>query len=89
MPWPDAPVSLAQSNASPLAQCRDEVFPMNRITEVRLNLLPDGSWAIAVTKEFAPERGGGSQIFIENGGTDLQAALRKAAVMVTLTPDQS
>lgn len=58
---------------------------MNRITEVKLALHPEG-WQIEVTKEFAPEYGGGSQVFKQWGGEEIHEALRRAAYMVTLTP---
>jgi hypothetical protein len=58
---------------------------MNQITEVKLTLL-DGVWRIEVTKEFAPEYGGGSTVFKRSGGHQIHNALRAAAEMVTLTP---
>jgi hypothetical protein len=57
----------------------------NQITEVKLTLL-HGEWKIEVTKEFAPEYGGGSQVFTESGGPQIHEAIRHAAGMVTLTP---
>ena len=59
---------------------------MNRIVEVKLTLSGECSWIVEVKKEFAPEHGGGSQVFTEYGGADIHNALRKAASMVTLTP---
>lgn len=58
---------------------------MNRIIEVKLTL-QSASWIIEVTKEFAPENGGGTDVFREYGGNEIHEALRHAACMVTLTP---
>jgi hypothetical protein len=57
----------------------------NRIIEVKLTLVSE-SWLVEVTKEFAPEHGGGQQTFTEYGGVEIHEALRRAAYMVTLTP---
>lgn len=58
---------------------------MNRIIEVKLTFLHE-EWKIEVTKEFAPEHGGGSQVFTRSGGPQIHEALRRAAEMVTLMP---
>lgn len=61
----------------------------NQIVEVRLTLNKEtGKWAVAVTKEFAPDNGGGSQVFIEDGGVGVHYALDTARGMVTLSPGQ-
>jgi hypothetical protein len=59
---------------------------MNRITEVKLTLGEGGHITVAVTKEFAEEHGGGSQVFIEQGGASWHHALDVARGMVTLSP---
>jgi hypothetical protein len=60
---------------------------MNRIVEVKLTLADGGEdWLVSITKEFAPEHGGGSQTFQEAGGWNLHRALDVARRMVTLTP---
>jgi uncharacterized membrane protein len=59
---------------------------MNRITEIKLTLQGESSWIIEVTKEFAPQYGGGSQVFTEYGGAEIHEALRRASYMVTFTP---
>jgi hypothetical protein len=61
------------------------VNPENRIVQVKLSL-QDGNWLIEVKKEFAPDYGGGHQIFKQMGGTEIHGALQVAASMVTLTP---
>jgi len=60
---------------------------MNRIIEVKLTLT-SSSWLVEVTKEFAPEHGGGTQVFTEYGGVEIHEALRQAARMVTFLPAQ-
>lgn len=57
----------------------------NQIIEVKLSLTPDG-WVVAVTKEFAPQYGGGSEVFRESGGAHVHRALDVARGMVTLSP---
>lgn len=59
---------------------------MNRIIEVKLTLQSDDSWIVAVTKEFAPEHGGGTQVFLERAGKNPHYALDVARGMVTLSP---
>ena len=61
---------------------------MNRIVEVKLTLADGdgGDWIVDVTKEFAPENGGGSERLREYGGRDLHHALDVARGMVTLSP---
>lgn len=62
---------------------------MNRIVEVKLEWIADQErWMVSVTKEFAPEHGGGSQVFSENGGPEIHYALDVARRMVTLSPGQ-
>lgn len=61
---------------------------MNRIIKVELTLDtndPNGSWLVTVTKEFAPEHGGGQQQFTERAG-QVHHALDVARGMVTLHP---
>jgi hypothetical protein len=59
----------------------------NRITEVKLTLQPDGSWLIEVKKEFAPEHGGGSQVFTaDERYYQIHRALDVAREMVTVSP---
>lgn len=60
---------------------------MNRIIEVKLSLTAEGGWLVAVTKEFAPENGGGQQVFTEAAGT-MHRALDVARGMVTWSPGQ-
>jgi hypothetical protein len=59
---------------------------MNRIIEVKLTLQPDGTIAVAATKEFAPEHGGGTETFVEQGGVSWHHALDVARGMVTWSP---
>jgi len=61
---------------------------MNRIVEVKLTYHAS-EWKIEVTKEFALEHGGGSQVFVGSGGSEIHEALRRAAEMVTLTPSHN
>jgi len=61
---------------------------MNRIIEVRLTMQEDGSILVQSTKEFAPEHGGGTQTFTEQGGRSFHRALDVARGMVTLSPGQ-
>jgi len=61
---------------------------VNRIVQVKLTLTQAG-WLVEVTKEFAPENGGGSEVFREHGGTEIHHALDVARSMVTLTPAQN
>ena len=58
---------------------------MNRIVEVRLRLAGE-QWIVDVVKEFAPENGGGHQIFSESGGGSVHRALDVAREMVTVSP---
>jgi hypothetical protein len=58
----------------------------NRIVEVRLFLGDGDTWTVAVTKEFAEEYGGGSQVFREFGGTHIHRAMDVAREMVTVSP---
>lgn len=60
---------------------------MNRITEVKLTLVGN-RWLVSITKEFAPEHGGGSQVFCEDGTCSIHHALDVARGMVTLSPAQ-
>lgn len=60
---------------------------MNRIVEVKLVLAQD-RWLVSVTKEFAPEHGGGFQTFTCDGGVQVHHAIRTAQAMVTLTPGE-
>ena len=60
---------------------------LNEITEIRITRSPTeaGMWEVAMTKEFAPENGGGAQTFTElAGGT--HHALDVARGMITLSP---
>lgn len=63
---------------------------MNRIIKVELSLTPDGRIQVDVTKEFAPENGGGTQVFTESthpsARPNWHGALDVARGMVTLTP---
>jgi hypothetical protein len=59
---------------------------MNRIIEVKLSLMIGDHWLVSVTKEFAPENGGGSQVFREWAGTNVHRALEIAKGMVTMHP---
>ena len=59
----------------------------NRIVKIEASLLPNGYWDVAVTKEFAPEYGGGRQTFHEVAGS-AHNALDVARGMVTLSPGQ-
>lgn len=59
---------------------------MNRITKVEVTLTENG-WEVAVTKEFAPDYGGGSQVFREaTGSHNVHFALGQAIRMTTLMP---
>jgi hypothetical protein len=59
---------------------------MNRIIEVKLTLTPSDLWHIEVTKAFAPENGGGVQVFREWGTREIHRALEIAKEMVTMHP---
>lgn len=59
----------------------------NRITEVRLTLV-GSDWYVYVTKEFAAEHGGGSQIFSEYAGRQIHRAVDVAREMVTVSPGE-
>ena len=60
---------------------------INQIVEVKLVLNKETkSWVVSVTKEFAPEHGGGSQVFQEDGGGGVHRALDVARGMVTMHP---
>jgi hypothetical protein len=58
----------------------------NRIVKVEITVAETGQLVVAVTKEFAPEYGGGSQVFQEDGGTSMHRALDVARGMVTWSP---
>lgn len=60
----------------------------NQIVEVKLSLMENGHWEVAVRKTFAPENGGGEQWFREDGGVQIHRALDTAREMVTLSPAQ-
>jgi hypothetical protein len=60
----------------------------NRITKVELVADEQGHWTVYVTKHFAPEYGGGEQIFREPCGWSVHRALDVARGMVTLSPGQ-
>lgn len=57
----------------------------NRIIKVEISLTDDGHYEVAVTKEFEERYGGGSQVFLDRGGS-LHHALDVARSMVTLSP---
>lgn len=59
---------------------------MSRITKVEIRLMDNGHWQVAVTKEFAPEYGGGETTFLEAAGTSVHSALDVARGMVTVSP---
>ena len=58
---------------------------VNRIVKVEITLTGD-RFQVAVTKEFEAQYGGGSQVFLEDGGGSLHYALDVARGMVTLSP---
>lgn len=62
----------------------------NRIVEVRMLLVEvpgvTGNWAVSIRKQFAPENGGGEEIFTEAAGPNIHAAVDKAREMVTMSP---
>lgn len=58
---------------------------MNRIISVLIDLNTDG-WIVSVTKEFAPENGGGIQVFQEGPWPNVHRALDCARGMVTWSP---
>jgi len=58
---------------------------MNRIIKAEVVLLA-GTWFARVTKEFAPEHGGGTQVFAERVDS-LAHGLRQVCRMVPLVPD--
>lgn len=58
----------------------------NRIEEVKLTLLDNGHWEVAVRKTFIPACGGGEQWFKADGGREIHFALDRAREMVTLSP---
>ena len=57
----------------------------NRIVKVEISMTGD-HFQVAVTKEFEEQYGGGSQVFVEDGGTNLHRALDVARGMVTVSP---
>ena len=61
---------------------------MNRIVKITVSLHEAG-WLVEVTKEFAPENGGGSHVFQEWGGHQIHRALDVAREMVTVSPGQN
>jgi hypothetical protein len=58
----------------------------NRIIKVEIEINGEGFFEVNVTKEFAPEYGGGTQVFWEMGGRSLHHALDVARGMVTVSP---
>ena len=62
-----------------------ETRTQNKIVAVSLTLLDNNTYEVVVTKEFAPEYGGGSQVFRENGSPSLHRALDVAREMVTVS----
>jgi hypothetical protein len=67
----------------------DNIPSKNRIVKVELVLNEAaGSIEVRVTKRFAPEYGGGKQVFTEDGGVSFHRALDVARGMVTLSPGQ-
>jgi len=59
----------------------------NRITEIRISLIPENDhYGVFVTKEFAPENGGGTQTFIIGAFKHPHIALDAAKGAVTLSP---
>lgn len=60
----------------------------NRIVQVTLTLQADDAWSVEVLKEFAPEHGGGTQVFREPGSASIHRALDVAREMVTVSPGQ-
>ena len=60
---------------------------MNRIKKVTLELVQDDLWHIEVTKEFAPQFGGGEQTFGGNA-LGLGEAMDLAKRMTTAAPGQ-
>lgn len=64
-----------------------KIVNANRIVKVELVLNEaDGTIEVRVTKRFAPEYGGGKQVFAEDGGISFHRALDVARGMVTLSP---
>lgn len=62
---------------------------MNRIIKGEVIMLEDGRWYAIVTKEFAPEHGGGTQQFnTGRGWTDIHFAIDDLKALVTVTPAQ-
>lgn len=59
---------------------------MNRIIRIELKLADCGMWEVDVTKEFAPEYGGGTSVFRELVTGGPHHALEMARRMVTLSP---
>lgn len=59
---------------------------MNRIVKVEINLADNGHFVVSVTKEFAPQYGGGTEVFQEDGGVNMHRALDVARGMVTFSP---
>jgi len=59
----------------------------NQIRAINIKLLPSttGGWLVTVTKEFAPEHGGGIQDFTETA-PNMHRALDVARSMVTFSP---
>lgn len=58
----------------------------NEIVKVEISGNATTGYNVAVTKTFAPEYGGGSQVFTESAGKSLHCALDVARGMVTWSP---
>jgi hypothetical protein len=60
----------------------------NRIVEVKITLVDDNQWEIAVTKEFEEKNGGGTATFREFS-SHIHGALDVARGMVTVSAGQN
>lgn len=68
---------------------------MNQIIELRAILQPDGTWLCSVTKTFAPEYGGGYEVFTNratnrlyqvDGAVNPHYACESLKSMITMLP---
>lgn len=60
----------------------------NKILEAKITLQADGKYLPTVLKSFAPENGGGSQVFSGFRSAGMHAALENLNGMVTMSPAQ-
>ena len=69
-----------------MLEATPRVVTKNRIIGGHFSLNPDGTWHVAVLKEFAPEYGGGTQVFTDTAYGSIHNAVDTLRGMVTLSP---